>query len=1010
MKDIDYFYNWVSQHLISQQSPTLGLFPRTLDAYVTDNVYACVSIWALSKAFDRQDDDSGRQIELELCVVKCMRGILTCYTKQLDKLEKFKLTQDPDDTLHAKFNTHTGDPLDRAWYHAQIHPVSLYLFYLAQMIKGGLSLIYTSQEVHIVQNLVYYVKRAYRTRDFGMWGQGQRSDPSKPELSASSIALTKAALEVCDGLNLFGKFGSQETVVFVDPDAAYRNITILDNLLPRESKSKGVDSALLMAIGFPAFAVSDKLCRETEENVNSELLGKYGYKRFLGDRIGVRLKSALKDNQETLKCSVTEFENIECEWPHMLLFQIITSIFNNRPDETVKYHNILKPLLYPHLGFSAIPHYFYFQHEDIPAEISSPGSQSKKCQKVKDKPVLKFQALLILAEMLQNKLVFPDELDFRRIKKQNVNCALVNVPKVVQITLLSESTAFQSLLATSGITTQTPTQIESVYIWPTKKLEAVLHHAGADQSLGLTGRPKRPLGSLATSRVWKVGGKTVMCVPRYQDKTDSYLCRDENYISQSIKEHLLFLKNYWAYKERPTFCLLLSSNLFKKDSKPLMKVLNQLKSGSWNGITVKLGRLQELISVANHAVVNIDYCNIDVDFQEDRILASPVLTRRSLSIVSIPEFCLETEGNNEPCSVIINATQAYEKYRNGNGCDVFKVAHDSRNLTEQMIALICICERHGNHHQVDEHNTAEGLLLKCYTSANVESNWAGLRYCCGFLARSLTSLAPAVSAVIVSGRSVSLGVMGKPETIITEPLHPHILQDIFHSTVRAQSLVHVALQQEVLIYTAEILQQQPDLFDGILIVRIGWIIHTIEEESTERMESMSPSAIKQEYRTVLKKSCGVSSNTGWRMLRELNGKLNKVPLDFYHCVWNVLNHQDFIFSLSRPDHTLSTRIDLCGMRSREPSFAMLVERFLSVIEEPINRHFIIEILQVFSVVITRNPEMKFPEKIDLMTILKLSKQTQYENSESKGNFEDLSFDQARVWIIKIVVMEFVGWM
>jgi len=294
----------------------------------------------------------------------------------------------------------------------------------------------------------------------------------------------------------------------------------------------------------------------------------------------------------------------------------------------------------------------------------------------------------------------------------------------------------------------------------------------------------------------------------------------------------------------------------------------------------------------------------------------------------------------------------------------------------------------------------------------VESNWAGLRYCYGFLAKSMTGLAPSVSAVIVSGRSLSLGVMGKPETIITEPLHPHILQDIFHSTVREQGLVHVALQQEVLIYTAEILQQQPELFDGILIIRIGWIIHIIEEESRKSrvmMESMSPSAIKQEILAVLGKSCQ-SKTLEWRMLRELNGTLNKVPRDFYHLVLNVLNHQDFIFSLSNTDHVLSTKTDLCGARSREPSFAMLVERFLSIIEEPINRHFIIEILQVFSVVITRNPEMKFPERIDLMKILALSKETQYGSSEMKGNFEDLSFDQARVWIIKTVVMEFVGWM
>jgi hypothetical protein len=32
---------------------------------------------------------------------------------------------------------------------------------------------YSVEEVSLVQNLVYYVERAYRTPDFGPWGRGQ---------------------------------------------------------------------------------------------------------------------------------------------------------------------------------------------------------------------------------------------------------------------------------------------------------------------------------------------------------------------------------------------------------------------------------------------------------------------------------------------------------------------------------------------------------------------------------------------------------------------------------------------------------------------------------------------------------------------------------------------------------------------------------------------------------------------------------------------------------------------
>lgn len=55
------------------------------------------------------------------------------------------------------------------------------------MITSGLQIIYTHDEVAFVQNLVYYVERAYRTPDFGMWERGSKYNNGTPEIHASSI-------------------------------------------------------------------------------------------------------------------------------------------------------------------------------------------------------------------------------------------------------------------------------------------------------------------------------------------------------------------------------------------------------------------------------------------------------------------------------------------------------------------------------------------------------------------------------------------------------------------------------------------------------------------------------------------------------------------------------------------------------------------------------------------------------------------------------------------------------
>ena len=61
-----------------------------------------------------------------------------------------------------------------------------------------------------------------------------------PTVGNSSVGMAKAALEVVNGVNLFGKHGAHWSVIFVDIDAHYRNRTTVDSILARESASKVV--------------------------------------------------------------------------------------------------------------------------------------------------------------------------------------------------------------------------------------------------------------------------------------------------------------------------------------------------------------------------------------------------------------------------------------------------------------------------------------------------------------------------------------------------------------------------------------------------------------------------------------------------------------------------------------------------------------------------------------------------------------------------------------------------
>ncbi|MFN5871376.1 MAG: glycoside hydrolase family 15 protein, partial [Aphanizomenon sp.] len=292
---LDFYYQQIKTIILARQNPITGLLPASTaitahgdytDAWVRDNVYSILAVWGLALAYRKLDYDNGRTYELEHSVIKLMRGLLFSMMRQSHKVEIFKHTQSLLDGLHAKYNTATGDIVvgDDEWGHLQLDATSIFLLMLAQMTASGLSIIFTLDEVNFVQNLVYYIGRAYRTPDFGIWERGNKINHGSAELNASSLGMAKAALESINGLNLFGVHGSQSSVIHVLPDEIARARITLESLLPRESGSKEVDAALLSIISYPAFAVKDEQLRQrTFNEIISKLAGKYGCKRFLRD-------------------------------------------------------------------------------------------------------------------------------------------------------------------------------------------------------------------------------------------------------------------------------------------------------------------------------------------------------------------------------------------------------------------------------------------------------------------------------------------------------------------------------------------------------------------------------------------------------------------------------------------------------------------------------------------------------------------------------------------------------
>ncbi|RUP49014.1 hypothetical protein BC936DRAFT_143481 [Jimgerdemannia flammicorona] len=719
---LDYYYRAINTIILSRQNPTTGLIPASVavtthgdyrDAWVRDNVYSILAVFGLALAYRRVDDNNGRAYELEHAVIKLMRGLLFAMMRQAPKVEKFKRTQTLEHSLHAKYNTSTGDTVvgDFEWGHLQIDATSIFLLALAQMTTSGLKIIFTTDEVDFVQNLAFYIERAYRTPDYGIWERGNKINHGEPELNSSSIGMAVAALQSINGVNLFGSRGGPSSVIHVLPDELTRNSTTLHSFLPRESNSKEIDAALLSVIGFPAFAVHDpELVKTTKREIITKLGGKYGCKRFLRDGHQTVVEDTTRLHYEPHELRI--FENLESEWPLFFTYLILDGLFTGDEQQTEEYRHALEPLIIdsatltdfgqflgPNSGTNdeattpthsaqptpststesvprrgsvtpggalgststarlvgatppvspgswssyqdhilLIPELYYVPPHLVEAEKKKPHSQARVAND--NVPLVWANSLFFLGNLIYENLLSVAEVDplgrrFNATRKTDMDT-------VVQIVLLAEDVHLQSTLSMYGLKTETADQVHPVTVLPPDALKEVYAGLGLNTKLGLSGRPKRPVGSLSTCRLYRVQGQLYAFTPHFMDNEEFYLTSDNDYLISSFETELSFVRNNWFYPGRPTMVVRLTHSMlggltapsrrssasggregWRRNSlissspskKNLLNFFMNLRSGVCNNVRVRLGRLTEQVNTSNIESLDFLINKPDIDWE-----------------------------------------------------------------------------------------------------------------------------------------------------------------------------------------------------------------------------------------------------------------------------------------------------------------------------------------------------------------------------------------------------------
>uniref|UniRef100_A0A8C7PX56 Phosphorylase b kinase regulatory subunit n=1 Tax=Oncorhynchus mykiss TaxID=8022 RepID=A0A8C7PX56_ONCMY len=925
---LDRYYNAVKTTILNYQSPTTGLFPTKTcssckEAKVRDSLYCAASSWALGLAYRRIDDDMGRTHELEHSAIKCMRGILYCYMRQSDKVEQFKQDPSPSKCLHSIFNVDTGDEIlsYNDYHHLQIDALSLFLLYLVEMICSGLQIIYNTDEVSFIQNLVFCVERAYRVPDFGMWERGSKYNNGSTELHSSSVGLAKAALEAINGFNLFGNQGCSWSVIFVDLDAHNRNRQTLSSLLPRESRSHNTDAALLPCISYPAFAVDDDaLYSQTLDKVVRKLKGKYGFKRFLRD--GYRTANEDKNRRHYKPAEMKLFDGIECEFPIFFIFMMIDGVFRGNNAQVKEYQDLLTPII--------------FQSFDVD-ELISPQDID---------PIKRY---------------VPRQ-DQRNVSMRYSNQGPIDNDTVVHVALIAESQRLQVFLNTYGIQTQTPQQVEPIQIWAQKELVNAYRFLAINKKLGLSGRPERPVGCMGTCKIYRILGKTVVCYPIVFDLSDFYLSQDVMLLIDDIKNALQFIKHSWKMKGRPLFLVLIREDNIKGSRfNPVLDMLASFKKGSVGGVKVHVDRLQTLISGA--IVEQLDFLRVNEE---------EIPEFKNFQELEMPKHSKVKRQTSTPNASNLEQQPEIdiEEWKHKSTNEIMQKFYDCDCLASQAQLASILMKKEGPDFFANDETLMEDME-RLYRIAGTRKLWGVVRIAASVITKLVDSIAPSITSVLVHGKQVTLGLFGHEEEVISNPLSPGVIKGILYSKCYGER--EAVLQQELVIHIGWIISNTPELFSGMLKIRVGWIIQAMKHEleiragdmSPQDIYQMSPSDVKQLLLDVLQPQ---QHGRSWINMRQIDGSLNRTPHGFYDRVWQILERT--CNGIVVAGIHLPQQPTLSDMTMYEMNFSLLVEDTLKDIVLPEYRQIVVELLMVVSIVLERNPELEFSEKVDLDVLVK----------------------------------------
>jgi len=1005
--------------VLQRQHPVSGLLPASTantvhgnygDAWVRDCVYSIQCVWGLAIAHRRQHGGTTqRSWELEQRVLGLMRGLLNSMMRQASKVERFKYSLDPLDALHAKYNSANGDQVvaDDGWGHLQLDATSLFLLQLAQLSRGGIAVIRNRHEVAFIQNLVYYVARAYRVPDYGIWERGDKGNEGLPERNASSIGMAKAALEALDGVDLFSSHGDGSVQVLVPQGAVVRLRRALQGLLPRESASKEVDSACLSVIGYPAWAVEERdLVERTVQRIRRELGGPYGYKRFRRDGHQTVVEDVSRLHYE--RAELVNFEGVESEWPLFLAYEQLTACCEERWTDAHYWQERLKILQVERQGQQLYPELYLVPDSAIELERRAPGSQQRLAND--NVPLLWTQSLAWLGEMLMEGLIEPADLDpcGRRFQAEIG-------AKQVLVALAPTSSALATELKARGLPVSDP-ETCPIQVVPSSNLNDRLSAVGGDEALRLSGLPMLRADTSDTARLYRQGDEQFAVLPAVLEEDTFFVSHDPRQLMETILNELHLLQRHWRGEGSPLLLIPIEATLLENNPELLMDLTTRLHSGRLEDVPVCFSDLETLAHSAQWVTLPATTARSNAHQRSDA--ARYLQDSTDFSDLTAAQ---EQELDDIPLAQLGDRLWS------------------SHSLREQAEVLELLKRQLGHRAILSGPKGTPieliTLLEEIYHRGLSQEDWNVARRCAGAMGLVHPQLEDAVIDLLSRQKQVVVGRNYTSDSRLSAPASSPAIAALIERTCGNDGRERM-LQQELLVALDGLARREPEKLKGTLTLQLGQLLLLLtselaaerqlsQDEAFEALCSEAPHGISLRLQALLNDVDHARealqrrellhlrghvqwtvpepleerpSGSDWLQHRMRLGSLQQVPNEFYAGIWSLLHHcRGLVIGDKLERRNRLTSALVLEKTPGERNFAIQVEHLLSRIEAAEYRQLCTESLLSLMAFTTTNPDTRFEDDIALDVVIGHAVRVGWQSTHPQQHISTYSQHKAAAW-------------